>query len=368
VLEGRLGDRGLGSAELAQALDNCISCKACRTECPSNVDLALLKAELMHARHQADGIPIRDRMIAAADTIGRLGSAVPRLANIVVGLRMAGRPVGALLGLDPDRPIPRFATWRFDRWFARRPAPRSTARGRVVLWDDTWVRYHEPHVGSAAVRVLDAAGFDVVLPIGRRCCGRPAVSRGLLDEARRLGEHNVALLRKLDPESPIVFLEPSCYSMFVDECRQFRIPGADEVAERCVLFEDLILDTLRSIPEALALHGDGLVRVAIHGHCHAKTFGDPGRLPPLAERIPGVEATLLATGCCGMAGAFGMMRGTQELSRAVAEPLVGLIRDLPDGTRLVASGMSCRHQIRHLTDAEPIHMAELLAAALADDI
>ncbi len=364
VLEGRLGAGDLGSEELAEALDNCLSCKACRRECPSNVDLALLKAELLHARHRLAGVPLRDRVIAAADLLGRFGSSLPWLANAVAGSAPGRRLVAAVLGFDPARPLPAFAGQRFDRWLAARPRAAPGPRGRVVLWDDTWVRYHEPGIGRAAVAVLEAAGYEVVLAEGRRCCGRPAASRGLLDEARRLGEHNVALLRGLADGAPIVFLEPSCYSMFADEYRQFQIPGAGEVAARCMLFEELLAGLLASQPDALAFRGNGL-RVAIHGHCHVKALGDARLLPRLAQRIPGARAELLATGCCGMAGAFGMMASKAALSRAVATPLVEAIEALPEGTRVVACGTSCRTQIRHLTDAEPLHMAELLAAHLA---
>jgi len=213
------------------------------------------------------------------------------------------------------------------------------------------------------VTVLEAAGYEVVLAEGRRCCGRPAASRGLLDEVRRLGEHNLAVLRGLADGAPIAFLEPSCHSMFIDEYRQLRIPGAAEVAARCVLFEELLAGLLGSQPDALAFRGNGL-HVAIHGHCHAKALGDARLLPRLAQRIPGARAELLATGCCGMAGAFGMMAAKAALSRAVAAPLVEAIESQPEGTLVVACGTSCRAQIRHLTDAEPLHMAELLASFL----
>jgi len=363
VLEGRLGGGDLRSEELAEVLDDCLGCKACRRECPSNVDLTLLKAELLHARHGVAGVPLRDRVIAAADALGRLGSSLPWLANAVAGSAPGRRLVAAALGFDPARPLPAFAGQPFDRWFAARPEAAPGPRGRVVLWDDTWVRYHEPGIGRAAVAVLEAAGYEVVLAEGRRCCGRPAASRGLLDEARRLGEHNIALLRGLAEGAPIVFLEPSCYSMFVDEYRQLRIPGAGEVAGRCVLFEELLAGLLASQPGALVFRRDG-VRVAIHGHCHTKALGDARLLPRLAQRIPGAKAELLATGCCGMAGAFGMMASKAALSRAVATPLVEAIEALPEGTRVVACGTSCRAQIRHLTDVRPLHMAELLAAHL----
>jgi Fe-S oxidoreductase len=360
VLDGRLGEGDPGTPGLDEALSSCLACKACRTECPSNVDLAALKAELAHAAHTEGGVPLRDRLIASADWLGRAGSRIPAIANAALTMTSVRQGMRLLFGIDAQRTLPPYAHERFDHWFAARRGAGTSRRGRVVLWDDTWVRYHESHIGQAAVRVLEAAGFEVVLPTGRECCGRPAVSRGLLDKARRLAAHNVALLLELEPTAPVVFLEPSCHSMFVDEYRQFEIPGADRLAERCVLFEELMVEVLREDSGALALsNGDPLV--AIHGHCHAKALGDADLLPELAEFIPGVRARLLETGCCGMAGAFGMLEKTVELSTAVARPLVEKVNALPEGTRVVASGTSCRHQIAELTDAQPVHMAELLS-------
>ncbi len=361
VLDGRLGRARLTSSEMNRALSRCLSCKACRTECPSNVDLAALKAELIHARHGVEGIPFRDRVIAAADVLGRLGSAMPSAANAVVGWKATRGLLENLFGFDRNRPLPGWTAERFDHWFAARQTTGTGARGRVTLWDDTWVRYHEPNIGRAAVTVLEAAGFEVSLATGRRCCGRPATSRGLLDDAKRLGRHNLELLqRSSENGEPIVFLEPSCYSMFVDEYRQFGLPGADEVAGRCRLFEDLLLEVVEAEPGVLPLRSHDVV-VAIQGHCHAEALGDSGVLPRLASRIPGADARLLATGCCGMAGAFGVLRQTADLSRAVAAPLVGAVEALPDGSVVVATGTSCRHQIADLTRFKPVHMAELLA-------
>ena len=365
VLDGGVGGAGLTSDEMGIALSRCLSCKACRTECPSNVDLAALKAELIHALHSVEGVPTRDRVIAAADALGRLGSTIPAIANAVAGSKAIRRLLDTVLGIDRSRPLPMWTAERFDRWFASRKSTGTGARGPVILWDDTWVRYHEPRIGRAAVAVLEAVGFEVALATGRQCCGRPAVSRGLLDEAKRLGRHNVELLRRTGKGEPIVFLEPSCYSMFIDEYRQFGLPGAEEVAGRCRLFEDLIFEIVETDPGALPLSHDDLV-VAIHGHCHAKALGDAGILPRLASHIPGADARLLATGCCGMAGAFGLLRETADLSRAVAEPLVGAVEALPDGAVVVATGTSCRHQIADLTRAEPVHMAELLADHLVE--
>jgi len=361
ALEGRFADpNGLAGAEIEEVLGTCLSCKACVTECPSNVDLARLKSELVHARHQVDGIPATDRMIASADLLGRLGTLAPRLANWALNNAIARRALRFAFGFHEQAPIPPFARRRFDSWFRRRAAAGGE-RGRVILWDDTWVRYHEPVIGHSAVAVLEAAGFEVVLADGRKCCGRPAASRGLLGVVRRSAEHNIRLLAGTD--EPIVFLEPSCWSMFKDEYLDLGIPGAEGVAERAVLFEDFIGDLISNDPAALPLTA-ARRKVAVHGHCHAKALSDAHRVVSLLERIPGVSPQWLETGCCGMAGAFGMLSDHRELSHQVAEPLVKLIDGLDEGTSVVASGTSCRHQIGDLTDARPLHIAELLAQSL----
>jgi len=364
ALEGRFeGPSPLVAAELSEVLSSCLSCKACVTECPSNVDMAHLKAELMHARHRERGPRSIDRMISAADLLGRVGTLVPGLANAMLGWRPLRRMVERILGFDADAPIPPFARQRFDRWFRSRQSPVLGSRRRVILWDDTWVRYHEPSVGHAAVAVLEAAGLEVALVADRVCCGRPAASRGMLDDLRRAAEHNLALLRGTN--EPIVFLEPSCWSVFVDEYRQFGIEGADEVADRCVLFEDFVAGRVEEGPLIAAMTG-GVGEVAVHGHCHAKALSDPKTVFSMLERLPGASPRLLDTGCCGMAGAFGMLKDHRELSHQVAEPLVAAIEALPRDTAVVASGTSCRHQIADLTDVRPLHLAEFLARYLVD--
>ncbi len=361
ALEGRLED-GISGPDLTEALGSCLSCKACKRECPSGVDLALLKAESLQARHRLQGPSLADRVIAWSDLLGKFGSAMAPFSNTVIGSKITRRLMQRMLGLDAERSLPPFSRQRFDRWFDRRTDRRGGHRGRVILWDDTWVRYHEPGVGRAAVEVLEAAGFEVVLAEGRRCCGRPAASRGLLEQARDLGRHNVALLRSMG-EAPTIFLEPSCWSMFADEYRQFEIEGADEIAQRCVLFEDFVLSLLDADPEALPL-GSLDAQAAIHGHCHSKALADAGTLPRLLAHVPDLKARPLETGCCGMAGAFGLMAANQDLSRAVADPLIRQITTLPEDALVVAAGTSCRHQVRDLTGRDCLHPAELLARAL----
>ncbi len=362
ALEGRFGAEPLGSPELVKVLASCLSCKACRTECPSNVDLAALKAELVATRHAERGVPLFDRLVASSDLLGRVGTAVPWIANPVLGLRWVRIVMKSVLGLAADAPLPPFTRHRFDRWFHRRSGPGPGSRGRVVLWDDTWTRYHEARVGRAAVTVLETLGFEVSLVKGRKCCGRPAASRGLLTEVRRLGEHNLGLL--VGRSEPIVFLEPSCYSVFVDEYRQLGLIGADEVARRCVLVEDLLLDAMDEESMAGIPWSRSALAVAVHGHCHTKALADPRRAVDLLGRIPGVTVHELETGCCGMAGAFGMLETNRDLSRAVAAPLVQLIRALPAGTLVAAAGTSCRHQVQALAGVDALHPVEVIAMAL----
>ena len=362
ALEQReIGD-ALRSSELEAALGNCLSCKACTNECPSNVNMALLKAELLHARIRRDGLNLRQRALSSVDLLGRLGCALPGLSNMALKSGSVRHLFGKLFGFTPERPLPPFARRRFDHWFASRPPFRAAYRGRVILWDDTFARYHEPEIGRAAVAVLEAAGFEVILPTGRKCCGRPAFSQGNLAEATRLGRHNLTLLSQTE-EAPILFLEPSCYSMFVEDYRELKLPDTDRVARRCILFEEFIANLLKGSPNALKFNRK-VQRIIIHAHCHAKSLSNPGYMRDLAGRLPERTVELLDTGCCGMAGAFGMLESKYELSLQVAEPLIAKIKAQPYGTIVVASGTSCRHQVRHLALNRTEHMAELLADAL----
>jgi len=364
ALEGRFeGESAVAAPELAEVLDTCLACKACTTECPSNVDMAHLKAELRHARHRDRGIPLIDRVIAGADLLGRLGTAAPGLANALLGWRPLRRFAQRLLGLDVDAPVPPFTARRFDRWFRRRESAGPPVRGRVILWDDTWVRYHEPGVGRAAVKVLEAVGFEVALAEDRVCCGRPAASRGMLQKVRAAAQHNISVLA--GTSAPIVFLEPSCWSMFKDEYLELEISGAREVAERCVLFEDLLAGIFEADPLALAVLRP-VGEVAVHGHCHAKALSDARHVVDFLDSLPGAAARWLSTGCCGMAGAFGMLKDHRELSHQVADPLVRAVEALPHEAVVVATGTSCRHQISDLTERRAVHLAELLADRLRE--
>ena len=375
ALELRLGDP-LKSDELDAALSNCLSCKGCTPECPSNVNLALLKAEMLQARWCRDGLPLRERILSNVDLLGKLGCFMPGLMNRFFDSKPVRVAMEKTIGISRRRSLPHYATERFDKWFAtpcsgglRPPDGAHRAplqpRGKIVLWDDTFVRYHEPHIGIAAVKVLEALGFEVELAKNRRCCGRLAFSQGNLDDAAKLGRHNVEIFSSLQySNTPIVFLEPSCWSMFVDDYRELKIENAEKIGARCFLFEKFVDDLLTREPEAIRFTGRA-ANILIHPHCHAKSITSPAFMARLAEHLPGRKAAVLDTACCGMAGGFGALAEKYDLSVQVAQRLLDRINHQPRDTEIIASGTSCRHQISDLTNIRPKHMAELFAEALA---
>jgi FAD/FMN-containing dehydrogenase/Fe-S oxidoreductase len=354
----------LRAQELEAALGNCLSCRACAKECPSNVNLPLLKAELLYARICHDGLRLGERLFSSVDELGRWGCKMPRVANALLDFYPVRLIRSRLFGITTRRPMPPFARMRFDHWFAKHQPAAPATRSRVILWDDTFTRYYEPHVGQSAVAVLEAAGFQVTVPAQRQCCGRPAFSQGNFDEVIKSGSHNLALLNADTDGAPIIFLEPSCFSMFVEDYRELKLPDVENVARRCFLFEDFIENFLSWEPDGLKFNNRA-GRLIIHPHCHARALANPNHMRLLAERLPEKIVTLLDTGCCGMAGAFGMLESKYDLSLKVAEPLIQRIRNQPFGTTVVASGASCRQQIQHLAPVRLRHMADVLAESLA---
>ena len=232
-------------------------------------------------------------------------------------------------------------------------------RGTVILWDDTFTRYYEPPIGLAAVKLLEAAGFNVELVQGRQCCGRPAFSQGLLKKAKQLGATNLSLLNSGDSTTPILFLEPSCYSMFIEDYRELGLKNAAAVAERCFLIEDYLF---RDGPPLSTSPLPNDKPIAVHRHCHNKALvGDSRDTRYLRSIAP--FATQLETGCCGMAGAFGALEHKYDLSLQIADPILKQLETHDDETIVLANGTSCRQQLKHLTQKTIQHPIELIASA-----
>lgn len=358
------GTQSIFTPELEQALSNCLSCKACTTECPSNVNMALLKAELLHAKQTAQGIPIRERILARVELLGKLATSAPGIANGLLQSPLVRKFNEAVLGLSVHRPIPAYASRRFGAHSLEGQKIGETLAGKVYLWDDCFVRYNEPDIGDAAVRVLNALGYEVELLERPACCGRPAFSTGQLDLAKTYAIKNVHQIADADADVPILFLEPSCYSMLKEDYRELGVADMDTIEPRCYLVEDFILEALDG-RTASPKWKSVLPPIAIHTHCHTKSLSDRRTAQELLRRIPDADVIELDTGCCGMAGSFGIMAEKYDLSLQIAEPLLALIEALPENTVVVASGTSCRHQIVHLSESRPRHVVEVLADAMA---
>ena len=259
--------------------------------------------------------------------------------------------------------MPTFAFGNLRRWHARhQPDARAGTRGRVILMDDCFTTYNTPEVGIAAVRVLEASGYTVDLA-GLPCCGRPAISKGMLGLAKGLARENVQrLVDEARAGTPILGCEPSCLLTLVDEYRDFRLgPDADVVAGAARLVDAFVADR-EAVPDLPLEPGSG--RVLLHGHCQQKALVGTGGTVAALRRIEGLEVKELDSGCCGMAGSFGYEVGHQEVSEALANRVLLPAAKAEPGARLVAPGFSCRSQVHGLAGIDALHPIEVIAARL----
>lgn len=366
ILSGRMPQAAFVSQDLYNTLDLCLECKACKTECPSNVDMAKLKYEFLSHYHDEHGTPLRVKLFANIATLNRLGQKVAPLANW-----MARNPVGKWLmtqmGVAPQRTMPALASQTFSQWFAGRAshAPPAT-RGRVVLFHDTFLEYNCPEVGQAATHLLEKAGFAVEL-VARRCCGRPAISKGVLDKVRDDARHNIELLLPYAQKGvPILGIEPSCILTLREDYVDL-VPGADTaLVAKHVLTIDEFLYQLHERGELDLEFTDQPKRLLLHGHCHQKAL--VGTAPTLAVLglPPGFEVDEIPSGCCGMAGSFGYEVEHYDISMQIGgQRLFPAIEKAGPGVEIVADGISCRQQIQHATGRQPRHLVEVLWDAVA---
>ncbi len=366
AMSGALGAEGLSSEAVHDVLDLCLSCKACKAECPSSVDMAKLKAETQALYHDAHGTPLRSRLFAHIAELNALGSLMPAVSNAMLNMPIA-RAAFARIGIAPERSFPPLARQTFRRWFNHRaPAIHSAPdRPEVVLFDDTFLNFNTPSIGRAAVRLLEAAGFRVRL-VDKRCCGRPAISKGLLDEARAMAAHNLIMLAPYARRGiPIIGCEPSCVSALIDDYRSL-FPGADsEAVAAATQTIDAFLVGLADAGK-LNLDFDGTPRtILFHGHCHQKALTGTTSIKRLLELIPNAWVSEIQSGCCGVAGSFGYEAEHYDLSLTIGEDrLLPAIRESLPETIIAASGTSCREQIAHGAARRALHPIEVLAAAL----
>jgi len=374
LLQGEVVREGWQSESVKRALDLCLACKACKSECPANVDIATYKAEFLSHYYEGKSRPLHAYAFGMIDRWARLASMAPRMANFFSRSPGFNRLLRSALRLAPERELPRFAPSSFRQWARKHGVPNcgeetghaansSRHIGReVVLWLDTFNNYFHPETSRAALEVLRRAGFTVRIPRSHLCCGRPLYDFGMIDRAKSYLRQIMQVLgEQIDAGLPIVVLEPSCASVFRDELQN--LFPAEERANR--LRRQTFL-----LSEFLERHAPGYQppqlsgKVLLHGHCHHKALMKMNDEESLLRKM-GADLQSLDSGCCGMAGPFGFERDKFAVSQAVGERvLLPAVRSAAQDTLIVSDGFSCREQIFQATGRKAVHLAEAMRIAL----
>ena len=366
---GALREDGFKNEAVHEALSLCLSCKACKSECPVQVDIAQYKAEFLAQHYKGRLRPLHHYLFGFADRLAKWGSLAPGLTNALLTGPAIGGLAKRIAGVAAERELPRLAKRNYQK--GRMEARRAGAMGpgapvgasRVLLWPDTWNNYYHPETLVAAETVLAQAGFEPETPQGHLCCGRPLYDFGFLDAARKYLDRVLERMGpQIDAGQPFVFLEPSCASVFKDELQELfpRDTRARRLREQVWLLADWLA---AKAPGAFAGRLEG-AQILVHGHCHHKAdFGGP-RNEIAVLREAGARVEPIEAGCCGMAGPFGFEAKKFEVSKAIAEDaLLPAVRSAGPMTIVVADGFSCREQIAQLGKREAMHFAEVLAHA-----
>jgi Fe-S oxidoreductase len=365
MLEGEVIPSTWRNEAVKDALDLCLACKGCKGECPVNVDMASYKAEFLHHYYKGRLRPRHAYAMGLIAPVSSWASRVPRIANFATQTPGLAAIAKFLAGIHPERSIPAFAEETFRHWYdARKPLSRAAEpRPQVVLWPDTFSNYFHPEVAKAALKVLEAVGYEVLIPRRQFCCGRPLYDFGFLPLAKKWLERILSGMRKeIRLGLPFVFLEPSCATVFRDELSNL-LPhdlDATRLKKQAFLLSEFLAEKVPGF-DWPKLAGSVLVQ----GHCHHRSVLKFESEHKLLERIAdGVE--MVSSSCCGMAGSFGFEKEHYELSQTLgAQALYPAVAKSGDETVILANGFSCREQIRQGTGRKATHLAQYLELALA---
>ena len=356
------------SKETYEVMDLCLSCKACKTECPSSVDMAKIKTEFLAQYQEKHGVPLRSRAMGNIHLISKLSAPIAPLANLAMHTPLT-KPAMKWLGIHPDRRMSSFQRKTFvSQWHQKQKnqPPRQT-RGKVVYFHDTFTTYNYPEIGMAAVQLLEAAGFEVIVEERRACCGRPMLSKGLVADARKLAKRNVAVLAPyVQAGTPIIGTEPSCILTFRDEYVDL-LPGdadAQAVAKNSFMIDEFLAKLDKEGNLGITWSARQGPEVLFHGHCHQKALIGMG--PSMAIlKAAGCTVQESGAGCCGMAGSFGYEAEHYEVSKKIGEErLFPKVNSVPAQTVVAVAGVSCHQQIEHFTERKTQHIAEVLASRI----
>jgi FAD/FMN-containing dehydrogenase/Fe-S oxidoreductase len=363
AMTGQLGDDGMTNIRMFEILAKCLSCKSCKSECPSNVDMARLKSEFLQQYHDANGVPLREKLIAeSTNRAARIAGWKAPIINWFQKRWLFRKALEMAAGFDKRRTPPEYAHTSFPDWFNNRSAPNGQSLGKVVLFDDTYMNYHQPEVGVSAVELLESCGYEVVRA-GAGCCQRPKISHGFLREAKEEGEKTLRNLDQYIQQGlPIVVCEPECASALTDDLPD--LIDDEELGNRIkenVMMIDEFLAKEVSAGNLDCKFTSPHEKILIHGHCHQKALYGTTAMKFLLDRVEGTTAEEIDSGCCGMVGSFGYEKEHYDLSRQIGEDrLFPAIREREDSTAVIACGFSCRHQIADFTNAKPLHWVQTI--------
>jgi FAD/FMN-containing dehydrogenase/Fe-S oxidoreductase len=370
AMTGQLGPDGMTSDRVFEVMDLCLSCKSCKSECPSNVDVARLKSEFLQKCHDAYGASLRDRIVAGSTTMARImaGRKAP-IVNFIQRSWLFRMILELVAGFDSRRKAPKYATVPFPNWFAARSQPNGRAGVKVVLFDDTYMNYHQTEIGISAVELLQSCGYEVILARAG-CCQRPRISHGFLRDARAKGEQTLRNLDKYIQQGlTIVVCEPGCCSALTDDLPD--LIDDEQLGARIkenVMMIDVFLAREVERGNLKCDFTSPYEKILIHGHCHQKALFGTDSMKQLLECVPGISVSEIDSGCCGMAGSFGYEKEHYELSAQIGEQhLLPAVRDAEEGTVTVACGFSCRHQIADGANVKALHWVETIRGKRISD-
>lgn len=354
IFNGKLPIEEFSGEGVRSVLDLCLECKGCKTECPSSVDMAKMKSEFLHHYHKKHGISWRDWLFAHIGELNRAGSPFAWVINFTYPL---AKMFLSWIGITPKRPMPRLAKERFSDWFSK----HTPLQGKpVVLFNDTFTEFNEPEIGKAAVKVLESLGYQVIVPPWQ-CCGRPALSKGVLEYAKTQATNATKVLLPYAQQNiPIIGLEPSCLFTLKDDFGGLLGHDNEAVAflkANCITFDEFVHKHTLSLTRLEKT-------VQVHGHCHQKALVGLKPTLEVLRAIPGLQVIEIDSGCCGLAGSFGYEKEHYDISMKIGNlKLFPAIHKQPEAI-IIAGGFSCRHQIKHGTQKRAIHLAEFLAQCL----
>ncbi len=363
IFNGRISAEAFTSDELYKVMEYCLECKGCKTQCPSQVDMAKIKAEFLHHYQEKNGYSLRSRLLGQVAKTNKLLARFGPIVNWIHGSAL-GSGMRRMLGIAPNRPLPLFANQRFSTWLKKRENEPKPGAPKVVLMNDTFTEFNYPEIGISAVQVLEHLGYEVIVPKWR-CCGRPLISKGFLKQAKLTASSLIELLWPYAVQGiPIIGLEPSCILTLKDDYPDLIIHDmTDEVIEHTQTIDSFFAQLARQ--GQLSLPHSPWKKAQVHTHCHQKALvGSEDTLATL-RAIDGLEATEIPSGCCGLAGSFGYEQEHYIFSMKIGEnSLFPAVREAGPDTAIVANGMSCRTQIMHGTGHSAMHLVQLLASCL----